>query len=138
MKTPRIPTLWRLLAFLAGFLICLGIVRNWNLHARLALLLRGHVFCELTAPGDYKPVSAHNTNHLLVSRTVYSNGKYIGFLDSFGQFIPKESNTPDEARLRSATVVLFCAMYAFAASFVVTGVLAFRRFVENVNKQCKS
>src|SRR5437773_167447 len=103
-------------ASLSLALLCLGVLRDWNLHARFNLLLHGYVFYELRVPngtGDFANVG----NNQFVSRLVYCDGKCIGFLDPFGQFTPKGSDErPEEAPWRG-TIAVYCLMLLCFAIF---------------------
>src|SRR5258706_7552695 len=119
-----------LIACLAGFLLCASVLRNWSVHARFNLLLNGHLFSELVDPKGLDAELVHNRQHLLVSKLVFSGGEYRGFLDGFGQFIPKDSDRPAEDRLRNGTLIVNSLMFIFGGTFIAGGMTVAWRLME--------
>ena len=116
MKT--VPTKRRLVMLLliaaSGCLLCHLLLSNWNMHARLSLLLRGYVGCHLS---EMDTSSNSLAIHEMASKLVFSLGVYVGYLTPYAEFVSRSDTNSDSSvafhRQFRTTLILICLQYAF-------------------------
>jgi hypothetical protein len=106
-----------LLVAAAGGLFFYLAQNNWTLHARLNLVLHGHVFCRLESPEKLNELPPPRPTEF-VSKLVYAKGTYVGYLNPYGDFISASKGALDWEVQRKITMVLFILECAFVAAFV--------------------
>src|SRR6185437_4840724 len=71
---------------------------NWLAHARLSMLLRGYIFCQVEVPPDFSNAPDFHPNGF-VSGLVYARGVCVGSLNGYGAFILRnETDTSTDDR----------------------------------------
>jgi hypothetical protein len=91
--------IWALL--LATAFICILshlFLTNWALNARLNLLLDGYVFCHLKAVDQVKEFPTPEPIEFSTF-LVYDGKKYVGYLNTSGNFVSITENSPKEIGL---------------------------------------
>jgi len=106
-----------LLVAAAGVLFFYLCQNNWTLHARLNLLLHGHVFCRLESPDKLNELSALRPTEF-VSKLVYAKGAYVGYLNPYGDFVSSSKGSLDWDVQRRITLILFLLQCGFAVAFM--------------------
>jgi hypothetical protein len=103
--------------FVAAALFLLSALcrHNWFLHARLNMLLRGYVFCQVEVPPDLGKVrDFHPTG--FVSGLVYAKGVCVGSLNRYGAFVLRnETDISTDEREARTEIILFVSEYLFGA-----------------------
>ncbi len=107
-KHPISSSAWTFVACIVFLIVGFGCLHSWEARARLTLLLHGHVFCDLIAPGGSAELPG--PGHTFVSKLVYCHGKCVGSLDPFAQFSPKDATEIGDKALRRATTAIHLVM----------------------------
>ena len=108
-------------ALLVGFLSQIFLT-NWTLHARLNLAVSGYFICHLEA-ADETSFEHIPPPRYFASFLVYNHGKYIGYLDPYGDFrsIANDDDTQQpflQTTQITLTLVLLEAVSLFVSLFI--------------------
>jgi len=96
------------------------LLTNWTLHARLNLAVSGYFVCRL------EPADQHSFEHIPAPRyfasfLVFNQGKYIGYLDRYGDFRSIANDDDDGAVqtfLQDSHIMLILVVLEGASGFV--------------------
>jgi len=97
----------------AAALLCHAVWVSWPLRARLNLLLRGYLVCDLRPPDTSQPSEVFSS-HVMISSVVYKSGKWIGNFTPFGVFMP----APDAHGVDPLNANITSAMLPFCFQWI--------------------
>jgi len=124
-----------LLLILAVGCLCAHLLQyNWTLHARLNLLLRGHVCSQLKPPGSGKELPAARPPEL-VSEWVYEGGRCVGYLNPGGHFVPISDvavgwNAKSDSDMATTIVLFYSKWLLLLTSLVVCATFSWRAYTQ--------
>ena len=107
-----------LLIAAAGALFFYLAQNNWALHARLSLLVHGHVFSRLESADRLSELPPPRPTEF-VSKLVFEKGAYVGYLNPHGDFVSALEGRLNWEFQRKVTLIQFLLECAFAVAFVV-------------------
>lgn len=115
---------WPLLALLMiaafGLLFCSLFSYSWVLRARLNMALHGYIICQL-APPDYNALKLSFPRHKTISKVVLRKGTYVGYVDTYANFVPASETDVNWNINTKTTAVLFYGI--LVCSFSLCGLL---------------
>lgn len=122
------PDRWKISILIGAAVICFlsdSLTRHWILYARLNLFLNGCLFCHVESPHDISKLANQSES---VSKLVYKNGAYVGYLNRYGMFVsvPEQNagdGMPEAFRENVRILVTLFYLKALSGGIFVVGLV---------------